>query len=79
MSTCDLEVEEFGINNALIKLNLLLIFSFVLVLPLSERLEDMELRVPLSMLLIEGEVPSFMYGNHSIEGVSSFVTEVEQI
>lgn len=79
LSTCDLEVEEFGINNALVKLNLHLIFSFMMVLPLSEKVDDMDLKVPLSILLIEGEVPSFLYGNHSIEGVNSYVTEVEEL
>ena len=51
----------------------------MMVLPLSEKVDDMDLKVPLSILLIEGEVPSFLYGNHSIEGVNSYVTEVEEL
>ena len=51
----------------------------MMVLPLSEKVDDMDLKVPLSILLIEGEVPSFLYGNHSIEGVNSYVTEVDKL
>jgi sporulation protein YunB len=79
LTSCDLEVEEFGINNALIKLNLLLLFSFSLVLPLTINVNDMELRIPLSMILVEGDVPSFLYGNHTIEGVNSYINEVESL
>ncbi len=79
LSSTDLSIEEFGLNNALISLNLIFSFNFSLILPLTSKLEQVDIKVPLSMLLVEGDVPSFIYGNHNVEGVNSFITEVKKI
>lgn len=79
LATCDMDIEEFGINNALVSLNMLLMFDFSLILPYSTKLEQIEIKVPLSLLLIEGEVPSYLYGNHFVEGVNTYLVEVEEI
>lgn len=79
LSSSDLSVEEFGINNAVISLNMLMSFNFNLVLPLTTKLDSIDIKVPLSMMLIEGKVPSFMLGNHNVEGANSYIIEVNEI
>ena len=79
LATSSLDVEEFGINNALVSLNMKLIFNFSLTLPLTTTLEEIEVDIPLSIVLVEGEVPSFLYGSHNVEGASSFIIEVDKL
>ncbi len=79
LSSSDLSVEEFGINNAVISLNMVMSFNFNLVLPLTTKLDSIDIKVPLSMILIEGKVPSFMLGNHNVEGANSYIIEVNKI
>ena len=79
LATSSLNVEEFGINNALVSLNMKLIFNFSLTLPLTTTLEEIEVDIPLSIVLVEGDVPSFLYGSHNVEGVSSFIIEVDKL
>ena len=79
LASSDMVVEEFGINNALVSLNMLLSFDFSLILPLTKKLDRIDLKVPLSIMMIEGEVPSYLLGSHYIEGASSYIVEVEEI
>ena len=79
LSSSDLSVEEFGINNAVVSLNMLMSFNFNLVLPLTTKLDSIDIKVPLSMMLIEGKVPSFMLGTHNVEGANSYIIEVNEI
>lgn len=79
LASSEMQVEEFGINNALVSLNLSLSFDFSLILPFSMRLETIDLSIPLSAILIEGEVPSYMLGKHNVEGVNSYLIEVKKI
>lgn len=79
LASSNINVEEFGINNALITLNLNLLFDFSLYLPFSSKLDQCNIDIPLSVLLIEGEVPSFMLGNHQTQGVNSYIIEVKKI
>ncbi|MDD7736007.1 MAG: sporulation protein YunB [Bacilli bacterium] len=79
LASSDMVVEEFGINNALVSLNMLLSFDFSLILPLTKKLDKIDIKIPLSIMMIEGEVPSYLFGSHYIEGASSYVIEVEEI
>lgn len=59
-SNVDLSINEFGINNAIVSLNMLLSFDFNVVLPMNTKLDSIELKVPLNMILIEGKVPTLL-------------------
>lgn len=79
LARTDLTVEEFGINNALVSLNMLLSFDFSLILPLTTKLDQIDVKIPLSIMMIEGDVPSFLYGTHVVEGTNSYIIEVERL
>lgn len=79
LASSSMKVEEFGLNNALVSLYLDLSFDFALTLPLTKKYDALEIKVPLSINMIEGDVPSFMLGEHEIEGASSYLVGGSQI
>lgn len=64
--TSKYSIESFGINNALITLFLHISFSYGVYLPLLKQVEEMNIDIPISMNLIEGDVPSYLYGTYPL-------------
>lgn len=64
--TSKYSIESFGINNALITLFLHISFSYGVYLPLLKQVEEMNIDIPISMNLIEGNVPSYLYGTYPL-------------
>ena len=53
------EVEEYGINNALLKLNLDINMSINIVLPIIEDNMDVNFNIPISIKVIQGKIPNY--------------------
>ena len=79
LASSSMKVEEFGLNNALVSLYLDLSFDFALTLPLTKKYDELDIKIPLSINMIEGDVPSFMLGEHEIEGAASYLVGGSQI
>ena len=62
------KVEEFGINNALITLFIKATFKIGMMLPLVSEQKEVVIDVPINMNIIEGKVPSYMFGTHQLGG-----------
>ena len=63
-------IEEFGINNALININLLIEMSSRVTVPLTSDIVKSETLIPIYSKLFTGEIPSLYYP--SIQGVNSY-------
>lgn len=59
-------VSSFGINNALVELLLEFEFDVLIYIPLNSKSEKITMNIPIYSSIIEGEVPSIAFGEHSI-------------
>ena len=59
-------VVPFGYNNALIEILLDFEFDVFLYIPLKAINEKIKIDIPIYSMIIEGDVPSFAYGEHNI-------------
>ena len=70
ISNINTKVTNYGINNALIEINLHIKVTEKVILPISIREVDIELSVPIALKLIQGNVPNYylngLTGNSSI-------------
>lgn len=58
-------VEEYGINNSLFKVEILVSFEFETLIPLNKNQVEVECKIPLVTQIIQGEVPYFYsYGKN---------------
>ena len=58
------EIEEYGINNSLLKLEIVIEFDVESMVPFKKNICNVMVEVPLVTQVIQGEVPRFyMYGN----------------
>lgn len=70
------QVEEFGINNALININLQISFSSRVTVPLTSELVTTDLEIPIYSKIYNGEIPHYFYpGLESVQEVYS--TEIQ--
>lgn len=63
------EVEEYGINNALIKINLELFFSIKIIAPIFAGDKKIKISAPLVIKVLQGDIPDVLYGSNIIGGV----------
>ena len=61
-------VKEYGINNALIEIGILLKYGMQVMIPMSSQLEENEIFVPLIAKLVQGEVPNYILGMNASWG-----------
>lgn len=61
----DHKISEFGINNALVELKLLLKINTRINIPLKSEISSSSLSIPLFSKIYEGEIPSLFYENIS--------------
>lgn len=70
------DIEEFGINNALININLLIEISSRVTVPLTSDIVKCQTSIPIYSKLFTGEIPSLLYP--SIQGVNDYYsTEIK--
>ncbi len=55
------DIESYGINNALIKVNIVIEVEVKILLPLMSSSEKIEASIPIVMKIIEGDVPNYYY------------------
>ena len=63
-------VREYGINNALVEINLEITSNVAVSLPLLSENEKMIVTVPLVMKLIQGEIPNYFFGSNVLGEVN---------
>lgn len=78
-TNCVSNVQSFGINNALVSLEVVCKVEAQVLLPLMANEYEYTISIPFSMTLIEGQVPSYYLGTHTVEGVTKGVGEVYEI
>lgn len=59
------DVESYGINNAIFKVNLNVSTEIKTVLPFTSKTSSLEASIPIIIKIIEGEVPSYYFGNNN--------------
>ena len=59
MSYVNTNVTDYGINNALIEVNVVLDLSIQVILPFVTDKIDIETSIPVSLKLIQGSVPNY--------------------
>ena len=59
------DVESYGINNAIFKVNLNISADIKTVLPFTSKTSSMEANIPIIIKIIEGEVPNYYFGNNN--------------
>ncbi|MDD4733476.1 MAG: sporulation protein YunB [Bacilli bacterium] len=62
LSNVETKVTNYGINNALLETFLKLKVSEKMVLPVSSKVIEVETTIPLSVKIIQGNIPDFYYG-----------------
>ena len=71
------QIEEFGLNNALVSINVKVDFVSRVYVPLQSKIVETSILVPLYSKIIEGNVPSFYPG--LIEGVDKIYSSEVKI
>ena len=59
------DVESYGINNAIFKVNLNVSADIKTVLPFTSKTSSMEASIPIIIKIIEGEVPNYYFENNN--------------
>ena len=57
------DVESYGINNAIFKVNIYVSTELKVVLPFTSKNIKLEANIPIIIKIIEGEVPNYYFGN----------------
>lgn len=57
----DVKVEEYGINNVLLEVDIIIKVSNLITMPISSRVHDVEVKDVLSVEVIPGEVPNYYF------------------
>lgn len=63
-------VDEYGINNALIKISLNIVADAKIILPVSTANNSISLQIPMIIRAINGEIPSYYLGTNIVGGVN---------
>lgn len=63
-------VEEYGINNALIKISLNIVANIKIILPISTKNNIVNLQIPMIIRAVTGVVPSYYLGTNIVGGVN---------
>ena len=58
----DLETEEYGINNVIVKTNAIIKISNIVTMPISSKKNEVIIKYPLSIELVKGEIPNYYNG-----------------
>jgi sporulation protein YunB len=70
------KVQEYGINNVLIELVISITVSQQVVIPLASSMTQVTNEIPISIKVIQGEIPDFYLGSRTVTGDSvSFIFE----
>jgi len=56
-SNVESEIEEFGINNAYVEVNIYIKVNVQVIVPLATKMTSVEQRIPVAMGLVQGQVP----------------------
>lgn len=72
ISNIDTKVTNYGINNALIEINLCLKVTERVILPVTVDQVDVELTIPIALKLIQGNIPNYYL--NGLSGSSSVLT-----
>ena len=57
------DVESYGINNAIFKVNLYVSTEIKVILPFTSKNVKLEASIPIIIKIIEGDVPSYYFSN----------------
>ena len=63
-------IEDYGINNGLLKLSLRVHSSIKILVPLVTKEENIEVEIPIVVKIIQGKVPDYYLGSQMIGGVN---------
>ena len=63
-------LKEYGINNALLEINLEISSKTMIIVPLLSEEETLKVSIPLVMKLIQGEIPEFFLGTNILGGTN---------
>lgn len=69
ISSCTYQVEEFGVNNALISLFLSINVNVLTYLPSQSTIEEVSYQTPLAMNVVSLEVPSSLIGTYEVSRI----------
>ena len=58
----DVDIQEYGINNVMVQVNIIVNLNSVVTMPLSSRTHNIKIKEPISIELIKGTVPSYISG-----------------
>ena len=61
------DVESYGINNAIFKVNIFVSTELRVVLPFTSKNTKLEATIPIIIKIIEGKVPSYYFENSNLE------------
>ena len=61
------DVESYGINNAIFKVNIFVTTELRVVLPFTSKNTKLEVTIPIIIKIIEGKVPSYYFENSNLE------------
>lgn len=56
----DMDVEEYGINNVIVKVNAMIRISNLITMPISTKVHEVVIKEPLSIEIINGEIPNYL-------------------
>ncbi len=56
----ELETKEYGINNAIVTINLVIKISNLISMPISSKIHEKTIKQPISIEIIKGEIPNYL-------------------
>ncbi|MFF2755475.1 sporulation protein YunB [Psychrobacillus sp. NPDC058041] len=65
-STVESNIQEFGINSALVEINIRIKVNVQVIVPLASKMSTVEQKIPVAMGLVQGQVPNFYNKGESL-------------
>lgn len=56
----DMDVEEYGINNVIVRINAIIKISNLITMPISTKVHEVVIKEPLSIEIINGDIPNYL-------------------
>ena len=60
----DTDVNSYGINNALIKVNVDITLNIRIIMPFTSKITDVNMSIPIAIKLIEGSIPGYYFNGY---------------
>ena len=63
-SNVDIDIKEYGINNAIVKIYLIVEIKEQIIMPLTSKRKKILVKQPISIDIVQGNIPNYYYGNN---------------